>query len=153
MATLFTELLADLKADIGDPDGALVPETVVERALIRALSLLNVDAETAYQIAGTGAAREVRPEMTAVHRELLLLRARAMLAGYLQATTSSSNSVSFQSGDKLVDRKTSTTDWSKLESDLLDEYWRRLGKPPSLSSDLLRFDVQPRLYEQGSELE
>lgn len=153
MATLFTELLADLKADIGDPDGNLVPETVVERALIRALSLLNVDAETAYQIAGAGGDREVQPEMTAVHRELLLLRARAMLAGYLQATTSSSTSVSFQSGDKRVDRKTSSTDWSKLESDLLAEYWRRLGKPPSQSSDLLNFDVKPRLYEQGSELE
>ena len=142
MPTPVTELVSDLTADYGDP--ALEP-AIAERAVIRALAFLNVDLGQNYQLAGDPKA--VTPDLTIFHREMILLRALAFLVRIKR--NASSASITYRSGDKEVSR--SAANWSELEKDLLDEYWRRVEKiNPDAIPDVMTPDVAPLRYKLHS---
>lgn len=146
MATLLTELLADVQADWGEP---ALSEAVARRALLRGLSLVNADLGTAYVIISTPI-EAVEPDLVPQHRELLILR--ALLLGLRTKRGNSATSLSFRSGDKQVTR--SAGSWTELENALWSEYRQMLGGLGIVQGEgMVAADVVPVVYEQGSALE
>ena len=144
MGTQLKNLITDLKTDIGDKN---LDEAVAERAIIRSLTFINSDVGVNYNIFETGNNKEVQPDLSALHRELLLLRALAHLVMIKQSRTAVS--VSFKSGDKQVRR--SATGWKEMEKLILHEYYRLLKKEnPSSSGDIFEWNVKPVRYSSGS---
>ena len=143
MPTMLAELVSDLTTDYGD--NTLEP-VVAERAVIRALAFLNADLQLQYEAAGDP--KMIEPEMNGFHRELLLLRALGFLVRVKRNAASAS--ISYRSGDKEVSR--SASNWTDLEKDILEEYWRRVEKiNPDARPEVMTPDLAPLPYELESE--
>ena len=144
MGTPLIGIISDLRTDIGDEN---LDEKVAERAIIRSLTFLSSDVGVNYTIFESGNSKEIQPVLTALHQELLLLRALAHLVMIKQSRTAVT--VSFKSGDKQVRR--SATGWKQMEKTILDEYYRLLKKEyPSEGGDIFVWNVKPVRYSSGS---
>lgn len=103
------EMIVDITKNYGE--SSLDP-LVAERAILRALVFLNVDLRQEYEAVGNP--KQIEPEMTSFHRELLLLRAQAYLVR--------------------IKRKAVSSNWMKTERDLLFKYWRRIKEDQTYDS-------------------
>ena len=147
MATILLELIKDLKIDSNNDS---LSEIVAERAIIRALPIINMDVNVGYQIFNDNNLKEIRPVMTGLHKELLLMRALAYLVRI--NTGGNTAKISFKSGDKQVTR--TSTNWKSLEKTILDEYYRLLNREnPTTDSGFLKLNVKAAQYITGSFLE
>jgi hypothetical protein len=121
--SLFSFLVTELTTSYGDYG---LDPPIAERTLIRALAFLNADLRQEYEASGDP--KMIKPEINSFHRELLLLRALAYLVR-IKRRNAASASVSFKSGERLI--TCTTSNWMKLERDILTEYWRRIkGEAP-----------------------
>ena len=145
MTTFLTDLITDLQTDFGDNSEDL-DELVAERAIIRALALVCHDIEMNYTIEELQGNKIIKPEMTAFHRELLLLRALIYLVRIKKHTDS--YIVSFKSGDKSVQRQAGSI--KDLQKSLLDEYFRLVKKSDNTDNSILKINVKPSRYSRGS---
>ena len=146
MSTPLQELIDDLKIDFGQPLG----DATARRAIMQALTFVNADLDTSYQVSGSQPNEIVEPDLVGIYRELTLLRAQAYLARITRTTNASS--ISFKSADKSVSK--TATGWKDLERDLLDEYWRRIKDlNPDKAKDVLVVNDNAEIYKQGWEIE
>lgn len=145
-----SDLLASLRADLGDGDAALFDEATLTRCLHKSAYLLARDLDTAFAVQDG----EIVPEPAGEERELLLLLARIHACQVMRSVTS--NGFSFASGDKRVDKTKQASHWAQLEADLRTQYKVRLAEinPESTLAEDDYFvnpgDVGPVIYEQGS---
>ena len=147
MTTILSELIKDLKIDSNDDS---LSEIVAERAIIRALPIINMDVNVGYQIIKNNNQKEISPIMTGLHKELLIMRALAYLVRII--TSRNTAKVSFKSGDKQVTR--TSTNLKSLEKTILDEYYRLLNREnPTTDSGFLKLNVKAAQYTTGSFLE
>jgi len=149
MGTPFNSLITALKLDVGDDS---LGDILAERAVIRAMAVINVDLKTAYVIDTNSGKKVVVPTMPILHQELLLMQA---LAHLIKVSRSSSKTmVSFRSGDKQVTRSGST--WKEVEKGILVEYLRLVKQEnPQVGSEdtVISFNVKPVIYSRGSWVE
>ena len=149
MTTYLKDLITDLQTDFGSSLEDL-DEIVAERAIIRALALVCHDIEMDYIIENLQGNKIIKPEMTAFHRELLLLRSLIYLVRIKKHTDS--YIVSFKSGDKQVQRQAGSI--KELQKSLLDEYFRLVKKESSYTdNNILKINVKPARYSRGFLLE
>lgn len=145
-----SDLLASLRADLGDGDGALFDEATLTRCLHKSAYLLARDLDTAFAVQDG----EIVPEPAGEERELLLLLARIHACQVMRSVTA--NGFSFASGDKRVDKTKQASHWAELEADLRTQYKARLAEinPETTLAEDDYFvnpgDVGPVIYEQGS---
>jgi hypothetical protein len=146
-----SEVLGQLRVDIGDPDGTVFTDAECRRALARAVTRVNLDLGTSYALSDT----ELAPDPTSEHLELLLLAAHANLAG-MRRSTSATTGFSFQSGDKRVDKTKAASSWAELWDALWDEYRRLVSKLTGqpVDDDILTPQGPiPVIYEVESEVD
>ena len=146
---LLSEVIAKLRVDAGDPDGTVFTDDGCRRALARAVTRVNLDLGTTYALSDT----ELTPDPSAEHLELLLLAAHANLAG-MRRSTSASTGISFQSGDKKVDKTKAVGSWADLWDALWKEYRRlvaALTGQPDDDGILTPKGPSPVVFEQASE--
>jgi len=144
-----SEVLGKLRVDIGDADGTLFSDDECIRALARAVTRVNLDLGTAYSLSDT----ELTPDPTDEHLELLLLAAHANLAG-MRRSTSASTGISFQSGDKKVDKTKVVGSWADLWDALWQQYRRLVAQitgQPDDDSILVPAGPNPVIYDRTSE--
>ena len=144
-----TEVIARLRLDAGDPDGTVFGEAECRRAVARAVTRLNMDLGTHYALSET----ELAPDPTEEHLELLLLAAHANLAG-MRRSTSATTGVSFQSGDKRVDKTKAVSSWAELWDALWQQYRQIVAALTGEMDDdsiLTPKGLSPVIYEQTSE--
>ena len=145
---LVSDVLAKLRVDIGDADGVVFTDAECLRALARAVTRVNLDLATGYVLGDT----ELAPDPTDEHLELLLLAAHALLAG-MRRGTSAAKALSFQSGDKRVDKTRTVASWADLADSLWAQYRRLVcqltGRIPD--EDILTPQgLTPVIYERAS---
>ena len=137
-------LIIDLKTDYGDSSLA---EIVAERAIIRSITFVSHDVNGEYSIYENSDGKEIRPELTVFHKELLLLRSLAYLVRIKQSRNAVT--ISFRSGDKQVNR--TSINWKEMEKNLLNEYKSLLKKDnPTTDNSILTFNLKPVRYSRGS---
>ncbi len=145
-----SDLLASLRADLGDGDAALFDEATLTRCLHKSAYLLARDLDTTFAVQDG----EIVPEPVGEERELLLLLARIHACQVMRSVTA--NGFSFASGDKRVDKTKQASHWAQLEADLRTQYKARLAEinPESRLAEDDYFvnpgDIGPVIYEQGS---
>ena len=141
-----SEFIAVLKTDLGDPDGDLLAENDLLRALTRALIAVNRDIGRTYAIEGD----EIVPDPGS-ESELILLRAHAFCCSMLRSTASAA--FSFASADKRVDKSMQAKAWADLEKDLLARYRETVSRlNPELADGLLPVEnMRPQIYEVGTD--
>ncbi len=145
-----SDLLAELRADLGDGNGALFEEATLRRCLLKSAYLLARDLDMAIAVEDG----EIAPEPAGEPRELLLLLARIHACQVMRSVTA--NGFSFASGDKRVDKTKQASHWAQLEADLRGQYKARLaGLRPDLALSEDNYfvnpgDVRPVVFEQGS---
>ena len=146
-----SDLLAGLRADLGDGDSALFDEATLTRCLHRSAFLLARDLDTVFAVQDG----EIVPEPSGEERELLLLLARIHACQVMRSVTA--NGFSFASGDKRVDKTKQASHWADLEAALRTQYRERLLKirpEAGLTGDdyfVHPGNVAPVIYEQGSD--
>jgi len=144
-----SEAIARLRLDAGDPDGTVFTEAECRRAIARAVTRVNLDLGTHYAMGET----ELAPDPTEEHLELLLLAAHANLAG-MRRTTSATTGISFQSGDKRVDKTKAVSSWAELWDALWQQYRQLVAALTGEVDDdsiLTPKGLSPVIYEQTSE--
>jgi len=145
-----SDLMASLRADLGDGDGAIFDEATLTRCLHKSAFLLARDLDTAFAVQDG----EIVPEPVGEEREFLLLLARIHACQVMRSVTA--NGFSFASGDKRVDKTKQASHWAQLEADLRTQYKVRLAEinPGSTLAEDDYFvnpgDVGPVIYDQGS---
>jgi len=148
MANL-TDLIADLRTDLSDPDASLFKDTVLERCVRKAAYKLSVDLKVKLTI------ENEQIEIDGQTRELLLLLGQIHACQVMRSATA--NAFTFSSGDKRVDKSKQPEHWAKLEADLVKDYRNLLAslKPDSeVSQDgyiITPSGMNPVIYERGSE--
>ena len=148
-----SDLLASLRADLGDGDTALFDEATLTRCLHKSAYLLARDLDTTFAVQDG----EIVPEPVGEERELLLLLARIHACQVMRSVTA--NGFSFASGDKRVDKTKQASHWAELEADLQKQYKTRLAEinPETTLAEDDYFvnpgDVAPVIYEQGIDLD
>ena len=143
-----SEAIARLRLDVGDPDGTVFGDAECRRAVARAVTRLNMDLGTHYALGET----ELAPDPTEEHLELLLLAAHANLAG-MRRSTSATTGVSFQSGDKRVDKTKAVSSWAELWDALWQQYRQIVAALTGDVGDdsiITPRDLHPVIYHQGS---
>ena len=146
-----SDLLASLRADLGDGDNALFDDATLTRCVQKSAYVLARDLGSVFAVANDG---EIVPEPVGEERELLLLLARIHACQVMRAATA--NAISFASGDKRVDKTKQASQWAELETDLRTHYKSRLAeiKPGAALAGDNYFvnpgDVVPVIFEQGS---
>ena len=143
--TQVSDILALLRADLGDAAGELIGDNDVLRALTRAILAVNRDIGGHYQIAG----EEITPDLTVDDVDLVVLRAHAFCCSMLRSAASAN--FSFSSGDKRVDKTMQARAWGDLEKDLLDRYREAVARiNPTLADGLLDVgNIRPQIFEVG----
>jgi len=144
-----SEAIARLRLDAGDPDGTVFTEAECLRAIARAVTRVNLDLGTHYAMGET----ELAPDPTEEHLELLLLAAHANLAG-MRRSTSATAGISFQSGDKRVDKTKTVSSWAELWDALWQQYRGIVTALTGEADDdsiLTPKGLSPVIYEQTSE--
>ena len=144
MTTTLSELIADLKIDMGENS---LNQDTAKRALSRAIVIINKDLETDYKIEKTDN-NKIQPDLDALHKEMLLLHGQIYF--YKINMNQKPDSVSFKSGDKQV-KKTSTK-WLDIIKNLHDEYENLLRKEKPVLDNKSRFltpDIKPAIYKRG----
>ena len=144
-----SEAIARLRLDAGDPDAMVFTDVECRRAIARAVTRVNLDLGTQYALGETGLA----PDPTEEHLELLLLAAHANLAG-MRRSTSATTGVSFQSGDKRVDKTKAVSSWAELWDALWQQYRQLVTALTGEVDDdsiLTPRGLTPVIYEQTSE--
>lgn len=144
-----SDLLANLRVDLGDEDGVLFQDAVLTRCIQRSALQIANDLEITLALSNG----EVVPEPTGETRELLLLLARIYACQVKRASTA--NAFSFSSGDKRVDKTSQPEQWAKLEADLWAQYKARLAdiKPAAAVTEddyFITPNLAPVICEQGS---
>jgi len=144
-----SEVIARLRLDAGDTDGTVFTEAECRRAIARAVTRVNLDLGTRYALGET----ELAPDPTEEHLELLLLAAHANLAG-MRRSTSATTGISFQSGDKRVDKTRAVSSWAELWDALWQQYRHLVAALTGEADDdsiLTPKGPLPVIYEQASE--
>ena len=116
------DLIQTLRTDLADPQGGLFSDQALGRCLLRSVFALSRDLGQPFAIASG----EIAPEPTGEARELLLLLGRIGACQAMRAATASA--FSFTSGDKRVDKTGQSSNWAKLEADLIEQYKARLAE-------------------------
>ena len=145
METSFFKLISDLKIDMGE---STLDTNSAERALTRAIIIVNQDLEADYQFIDIGNNKQIQPEPAAIHKELILLQAQIHL--FKINMNQKTESISFKSGNKQV-KKTSAKQQDILKS-LQDEYENLLGREKPASdnrSDVLTPNIGTAVYKRG----
>jgi len=143
-----SEAIARLRLDAGDPDASVFTDAECRRAIARAVTRVNLDLGTRYAMGET----ELTPDPTEEHLELLLLAAHANLAG-MRRTTSATTGISFQSGDKRVDKTKAVSSWAELWDALWQQYRGIVAALTGAVDDdsiITPRDLHPVIYSQGS---
>jgi len=143
-----SDLVANLRTDLGDAAGDLFPEATLTRCLQKSVFRLARDLGVEWALLNG----EIQPEPVGENRELLLLLARIQACQVMRTATA--GAFSFTSGDKSVDKTKQPEQWAKLENDLWAQYRERLAeiKPEaSLAEDdyFVTPQLSPLLFEQG----
>ena len=146
------DLLAALRIDLGDPEGALLDDPALERAVRKAVFLVAKDLAITLSLV----ASEIVPGPPPETEELILLLAEIHACQMMRARTA--NAFSFSSGDKRVDKTSQPEQWAKLEADLLATYRRRLseirGGGDAGDDTILRpRGLSPLVYERGVDVD
>lgn len=148
---MLSELIHNLRLDLGDQSESLFEDAQLERSLRRGLVQINGELDTSYQWVD----KSVSPSMTATASELLLLLAQINACVMMRSKTA--NAFSFSSGDKRVDKTKQPEHWAKLAADLTTEYKLRLKQlKPDIGTGSDDYIIRPTglytiLYEQGVE--
>ena len=147
--TPLADLLALLRTDLGDPDGELLAENDLVRAISRGLAVVCNDLGLTYGVVENGGALGVDPDLSAQDQELVLLRAHAFCAGMLRSAASAN--FAFSSADKKVDKTMQAQAWGDLEKDLLARYKAAVARirPETADGVLTVDDMRPRVFEVG----
>ena len=145
------DLVATLRLDLSDPDGALFTDEALTRCLHKGVYRLARDLDTPLSVVDG----EIDPEPEGDTRELLLLLAQIHACQFMRAKTA--NAFAFSSGDKRVDKTSQPEHWAKLEGDLKALYKQHLsrvrpGAASSLEDTIVSPDLKPVIYEQGGDL-
>ena len=143
------EIIARLRLDAGDQDAAVFTDAECLRSVVRAITRVNLDLGTRYAMGET----ELTPDPTEEHLELLLLAAHANLAG-MRRSTSATTGISFQSGDKRVDKTKAVSSWAELWDALWQQYRQLVAALTGEVDDdsiLTPRGLSPVIYEQTSE--
>ena len=144
------ELIADLRLDLSDAEGAVFTDATLTRCLRKAVYKLASDAAITLTLDG----EQVLGDNRSAIRELLLLRGHIHACQVMRAATA--NTFSFASGDKRVDKSKQPEHWAKLEVDLWAEYRTQLAafRPATAVNDsdalITPAGLTPVIYEQGS---
>jgi len=144
-----SDAIARLRLDAGDPDATAFTDAECRRAVARAVTRVNLDLGTRYALGET----ELAPDPTEEHLELLLLAAHANLAG-MRRSTSATTGISFQSGDKRVDKTKAVSSWAELWDALWQQYRSLIA---ALTGEVDDYSIltpkgpHPVIYEQASE--
>ena len=144
-----SDVIANLRIDVGDTDATLFSDDEIKRALSRAVTRVNMDMSTAYVVDAT----DLTPDPSAEHLELILLAAHALLA-VMRRSVSAATGIMFQSGDKKVDKTKSAASWADMANSLWEQYRRLVCKLTGSYCDdsiLVPDGFSPLIYEQGSE--
>lgn len=150
---MLSELIHNLRLDLGDQSGSLFEDAQLERSLRRGLVQINGELDTSYQWVDNS----VSPSMTATASELLLLLAQINACVMMRSKTA--NAFSFSSGDKRVDKTKQPEHWAKLAADLTTEYKLRLKQlKPDMGTGTDDYLIRPTglypvIYEQGVNVE
>lgn len=144
-----TELMWNLRLDLGDQAKVLFDEAQLERCLRRGLIQINGDLDTSYLWVTNGADLA----MTTTTSELLLLCAQINACNLMRVRTA--NAFSFSSGDKRVDKTKQTEKWAELAADLGADYKAKLKLlKPDIGSGADDYIIRPQglmpvIYELG----
>ncbi len=145
-----SDLVANLRTDLGDAAGDLFPEATLTRCLQKSVFRLARDLGVEWALVNG----EIQPEPVGENRELLLLLARIHACQVMRTATA--GAFSFTSGDKSVDKTKQASHWAQLEADLRTQYKARLAEinPATTLAEDDYFvnpgDIGPVIYEQGS---
>lgn len=137
-----TELVTSLRLDFGDPNGELLDDASVQRAITRALSLVNSDLDTSYTFENGS----LSPTPDDQFREVLLFRALGFVCSTMRAVCA--RNFSFSSGDMRVDKTRQADYWAKQEEDVLKQY---RDKVEQLNPTDPFNNLKPLIYEIDSE--
>jgi hypothetical protein len=141
------DLIQTLRTDLADPQGGLFSDEALGRCLLRSVFALSRDLGQPFTVQGS----EIVPEPRDEALELLLLLGRIAACQTMRSATA--NAFSFSSGDKRVDKTGQSTNWAKLEEDLLGEYRQRLAavRPDAAAAEnyVITPDLRPVICEQG----
>ncbi len=145
------DLLASLRLDLSDPDGALFTDEALTRCLEKGVYRLARDLDTRLSVVDG----KIEPEPEGVTREMLLLLAQIHACQLMRAKTA--NAFAFSSGDKRVDKTKQPEHWAKLEQDLEILYKQHLSRVrPGVASSpedtIVSPNLKPVIYEQGGDL-
>lgn len=150
---MLSELILNLRLDLGDQSVVLFEDAQLERSLRRGLIQINGDLDTSYQWVESG----VSPTLTTTAVELLLLSAQINACQIMRSKTA--NAFSFSSGDKRVDKTKQPEHWAKLAADLSADYKLRLKQlKPDIGTGTDDYLIRPTglypvIYEQGVDVE
>ena len=144
-----SEAIALLRVDLGDPDGELLADNDLLRALTRAVATVNRDLGRRYAIESDAIVPD--PD-TGDQTDLILLRAHAFCCSMLRSAASAN--FSFSSADKKVDKSMQAKAWGDLEKDLLARYREAVSRiNPEMNDGLLPVEnLRPQIFEVGSDV-
>jgi|GEM_PF-5616954 len=126
-------LLSDVRGNLVGADGvSLVTEAQATRALQRALPIVSADLAVVYTLVSDA----VTPEMSALHQELWVQKATAMLGMILQGMAACGG-IAVTSGDKKVDRTKEAGLWKDLVADYESRYQAGVAQVNPASDDSL----------------
>ena len=144
-----TEAIALLRTDLGDPNGELLADNDLLRALTRAVTAVNRDLGRRYAIEGD----EIIPDPdSGDETDLILLRAHAFCCSMLRSAASAN--FAFSSADKKVDKSMQAKAWGDLEKHLLSQYRKAVARlNPEMADGLLQVEnMKPQIFEVGSDV-
>jgi hypothetical protein len=140
------ELLAAMRADLGDEDGVLFSDSTLARCLIRAIyPVREVTGQALLPIHG-----EIVPAPDGVAAELLVLLAESHACAVMRAKTA--NAVNVSSGDKRIERTNQAKAWAEMEADLLTRYQQRVTDLRGGELFVTPPPFMPVIFEQGKDV-
>ena len=144
-----SEAIALLRVDLGDPNGEMLSDNDLLRALTRAVTAVNRDLGRSYAIEGD----EIIPDPDSSDEfDLILLRAHAFCCSMLRSAASAN--FAFSSADKKVDKSMQAKAWGDQEKDLLARYHEAVSRiNPEMNDGLLPVEnMKPQIFEVGSDV-